>query len=199
MLLWLALPVMKVATTSSLPIFLNQRRNRGHVRGLSVPKGTSPVNLGFSFGLWTVVTGSTVEVSSGANVQGDHWLCHQHFLTRQARIVSEDSSTVGNWNVVKCALTVATTRERVKWHFSEPNSELLLIKGMALSPVWPTAGMHPPAQWKKPRAIHSTQFTFGLGLIWPLYKFRPSQQAQIKGSLLGDHYSANCFRNVPST
>lgn len=52
---------------------------------------------------------------------------------------------------------------------------------------------------KNPRAINSAQFTLRLGFIWPLHKFPDSMQEQMKEALLDDHYSANCFRNVPCT
>lgn len=72
---------------------------------------------------------------------------------------------------------------------------------MALGPPRVCEGMNQPAQWKKknPRAINSAQFTLRLGFIWPLHKFPDSMQEQMKEALLDDHYSANCFRNVPCT
>lgn len=129
-----------------------------------------------------------------------HQLLDRSNLTTRCQNVSGDSFIKRDWNVVKCILRVVTASTcRVKWHFSEPHLELLLIKGMALSPPQVYEGMNQPAQWKNPRAINSTQFTFRLGFIWPLYKFSGSRQEQMKESLLGDHYSANCFRNVPCT
>lgn len=80
-----------------------------------------------------------------------------------------------------------------------------MIKAMALCPPTslrghePTSTMEKKKKEKNPRTINSAQFTLRLGFIWPLHKFPDSGQEQMKEALLDDHYSANCFRNVPRT